>query len=51
MTAPGGSFKLCCYLLLLWAYDASIRHAFNGFAANPTIPHRTQAFVTFEAGS
>jgi hypothetical protein len=38
-------------LLRLWVYDASIRHAFNGFAANPTIPHRTQAFVTFEAGS
>ncbi len=50
MTALGGSFKRCCYLLRLWVYDASIRHGFNGFAASPTIPHRTQAFVTFSAG-
>lgn len=51
MTALGSSFKRCCYLLRLWVYDAAILHSFNGFAANPTIPHRTQAFVTFEAGS
>jgi hypothetical protein len=51
MTALGASFQRCCYLLRLWVYDAAILHGFNGFAANPTIPHRTQAFVTFAAGS
>lgn len=51
MTALGTSFKRCCYLLRLWVYDASIRNTFNGFSANPTIPNRTQTFVTFEAGS
>ena len=51
MTALGASFKRCCYLLRIWVYDAAILHSFNGFAANPTTSHRTQAFVTFAAGS
>jgi hypothetical protein len=51
MTALGGSFQRCCYLLRLSVYDAAILHGFNGFAANPTGPHGSQAFVTFAAGA
>ena len=51
MTVLGASFKHCCYLLRIWVYDAAILHGFTGFAATPAIPHRTQAFVTFAAGS
>ncbi len=52
MTALGGSFKRCCYLLRILVYDTTILHSFNGFVAKPAAaPHRTQAFVTFASGS
>lgn len=50
MTELGMSFQKCCYLLELWVHDATIRHGFNGFAANGTIEHRRRIFTTFQAG-
>lgn len=50
MTDLGASFVDCCYILELYVRDASIRHSFNGFAANDASgSFYSYTFITFAA--
>jgi hypothetical protein len=49
MTALNESFDECCYLLMMYVYDAAILHSFDGTFINAySEPHRSgPAFITF----
>ncbi len=50
-TALGSAFTRCCYLLDLWVYDASIRHAFDRVVATDVSgDYYSYQPITFGAG-